>query len=76
MFNLIARLAEPLFRLLRPASGCPRCAGNPPPAPPPGLPGAPVEPDPPRRPSPHLAPLRGEDSRLVRPYVLGIEVTA
>lgn len=67
MFNLIARLT----------GGCPRCAGNPPPAPPSNAPPVePVEPDPPRRPSPHMAPLRGEDSRLVRPYLLQVEVYA
>ncbi len=69
-----ARLVEPLLRLLWPASGRHRHrnrhraggAARPTPAPP-----APVTPG--RRPSPHEALLDGEDSRLVRPYLLAHE---
>lgn len=71
VLHRIACLLEPLLRLLWPASGCHRHgnrAGGA--APVPG-PAAPVAPG--RRPSPHEAPLRGEDSRLVRPYLLAHE---
>ncbi|MCI4143483.1 hypothetical protein OG411_21645 [Streptomyces pseudogriseolus] len=73
MLHRIACLLEPLLRLLWPASGRHRHgnrhrAGGAAPAP---GPAAPVTPG--RRPSPHEALLRGEDSRLVRPYLLAHE---
>ncbi|MFB7714417.1 hypothetical protein [Streptomyces sp. NPDC056105] len=68
MLDLIARFTEALLRLVWPASGRHRQhTGAPPPSPAPAAPAAP------RRPSPHTAPLRGEDSRLVRPYLLAHE---
>jgi hypothetical protein len=68
MSNATARFFIPLLRLLFPARGCHRstgavpvpvamCADEPRPA----LPRVPVR---------HSAPLRGEDSALVRPYAL------
>ncbi|MFD3560182.1 hypothetical protein ACFWVU_10980 [Streptomyces sp. NPDC058686] len=67
MLHHIARLMEPMLRLLVPASGRHRQdAGEP-------LSPEPAVPAPPRCPSPHTAPLRGEDSRLVRPYLLAHE---
>ncbi|MFG2726174.1 hypothetical protein [Streptomyces canus] len=69
MLHHIARLIEPLLRLLWPASGCHRhCAEGARLAP---VPAAPVAPS--RRPSQHETPLCGEDSRLVRPYLLAHE---
>lgn len=68
MLDLVARFIEALLRLVWPASGRHRQhTGAPPPSP------APTAPTAPRRPSPHTAPLRGEDSRLVRPYLLAHE---
>ncbi|MFC5781308.1 hypothetical protein OG758_30205 [Streptomyces sp. NBC_01474] len=67
MLNPIARLIKALLRLAWPASGRHRQHAGAPPNP------APAAPTPPRRPSPHAAPLRGEDSRLVRPYLLAHE---
>jgi hypothetical protein len=74
VLHLIARLVEPLLRLLWPASGRHRhhrnrhrAEGGARPIP---VPAAPVVP---RRPSPHEALLRGEDSPLVRPYLLARE---
>ncbi|WP_406169417.1 hypothetical protein [Streptomyces sp. NBC_00996] len=70
MLHHIARLIEPLLWLLWPASGRHRhLAGGG--APLTLVPAAPVAPS--RRPSPHETPLRGEDSRLVRPYLLAHE---
>ncbi|MFD9111141.1 hypothetical protein [Streptomyces bottropensis] len=76
MLHLIARLIEPLLRLLWPPSGRHRnrqgnrhCAGE-------GMRANPVAAAlvaPRRRPSPHEALLRGEDSPLVRPYLLAHE---
>ncbi|MFH8799405.1 hypothetical protein ACH4F6_07380 [Streptomyces sp. NPDC017936] len=79
VLNRIACLLEPLLRLLWPASGRHRHrnrnrhrAGE----------GARLTPvsaalvTPGRRPSPHAALLRGEDSRLVRPYLLAHEQRA
>ncbi len=74
VLHRIARLLEPLLRLLWPASGRHRhrnrhrAGGGSRPTP---VPAAPVAPG--RRPSPHEALLRGEDSRLVRPYLLAHE---
>ncbi|MFJ7100100.1 hypothetical protein [Streptomyces albogriseolus] len=73
VLHRIAWLLEPLLRLLWPASGRHRHqnrhrAGGAAPAPAPAAPLAPG-----RRPSPHEALLRGEDSRLVRPYLLAHE---
>ncbi|MFF7841738.1 hypothetical protein ACFZC6_23460 [Streptomyces ossamyceticus] len=74
VLNRIARLVEPLLRLLWPASGrhCHRnrhrAEGGARPTP---VPAAPVASG--RRPSPHEALLRGEDSPLVRPYLLAHE---
>ncbi|MEU6660857.1 hypothetical protein [Streptomyces sp. NPDC046821] len=66
MLNLIARLVELLLRLACPASGRHRKRDV--------LSPAPEAPEPPaRRTAPHTYPLRGEDSRLVRPYVLAHE---
>ncbi|WP_328921923.1 hypothetical protein [Streptomyces griseoaurantiacus] len=74
MLHRIAYLLEPLLRLLWPASGRHRHqnrhraegrARNTP------APTTPVTPD--RRPSPCEALLHGEDSRLVRPYLLAHE---
>jgi hypothetical protein len=67
----IARLIEPLLRLLWPASGRHRhrAGGGAPLTPVPAAPAAPSS----RRPSPHETPLRGEDSRLIRPYLLAHE---
>ncbi|RVU24417.1 hypothetical protein EOT10_15505 [Streptomyces antnestii] len=67
MLNPIARLIEPLLRLAWPASGRHRQHTGAPLSP------EPATPIPPRRPSPHTALLRGEDSRLVRPYLLAHE---
>lgn len=67
MLNPVARLIEPLLRLAWPASGRHRQHMAAP------LDPVPAVPDPPRRPSQHTAPLRGEDSRLVRPYLLAHE---
>ncbi|MET9196212.1 hypothetical protein ABZX60_23320 [Streptomyces olivaceus] len=75
VLHRIACLLEPLLRLLWPASGRHRHrsrhraggAARPTPAPA-AAPG--------RRPSPHEALLRGEDSRLVRPYLLAHELRA
>ncbi|MFF7307708.1 hypothetical protein [Streptomyces sp. NPDC008137] len=73
VLNLIACLLEPLLRLLLPASGCHRhqnrhrAEGRARPTPAPGA-AAPG-----RRPSPHEALIRGEDSPLVRPYLLAHE---
>nr|WP_239148986.1 hypothetical protein [Streptomyces sp. SID12501] len=66
----IARLIRPLLRLVRPASGRHRYStgGGSALAPVPAAPAAPS-----RWPSPHEASLRGEDSRLVRPYLLAHE---
>lgn len=74
VLHRIAWLLEPLLRLLWPASGRHRHqnrhrAGGAAPAPAPAAP-------PGRRPSPHEALLRGEDSRLVRPYLLAHEQRA
>ncbi|MEU8484292.1 hypothetical protein [Streptomyces sp. NPDC048641] len=67
MLHHIARLMEPMLRLLVPASGRHRQdAGE-------HLGPEPAVPTPPRRRSPHTATLRGEDSRLVRPYLLAHE---
>ncbi|MGW9395543.1 hypothetical protein [Streptomyces sp. NPDC055642] len=74
VLHRIALLVEPLLRLLWPASGRHRHqnrhraggAAQPTPAP-----AAPVASG--RRPSPHEALLHGEDSRLVRPYLLAHE---
>ncbi|MEU0679622.1 MULTISPECIES: hypothetical protein [Streptomyces] len=76
VLHRIAWLLEPLLRLLWPASGRHRHqnrhrAGGAAPAPAPAAPLAPG-----RRPSPHEALLRGEDSRLVRPYLLAHEQRA
>ncbi|WP_326752872.1 hypothetical protein OIE73_13925 [Streptomyces hirsutus] len=74
MLHRIARLVEPLLRLLWPAAGRHRhrnrhrAGGAARPTP---VPAAPVAPG--RRPSPHEALLQGEDSRLVRPYLLAHE---
>ncbi|MEF9904038.1 hypothetical protein [Streptomyces sp. P9-A2] len=74
VLHRIARLVEPLLRLLWPASGRHRhrnrhrAGGAARPTP---VPAAPVAPG--RRPSPHEALLHGEDSRLVRPYLLAHE---
>ncbi|MEV2217396.1 hypothetical protein AB0H86_39230 [Streptomyces sp. NPDC050997] len=65
MLHLIARLVEPLLRLLWPAAGRHRHRAVAP------VPTAHVVPN--SRPSPHETPLRGEDSRLVRPYLLAHE---
>ncbi|WNZ11285.1 hypothetical protein [Streptomyces sp. 11x1] len=76
MLHLIARFVESLLRLLWPPSGRHRqrqrnrhragegVRANP-------VPATPVAPR--RRPSPHEAILRGEDSPLVRPYLLAHE---
>ncbi|WP_314223096.1 hypothetical protein [Streptomyces zaehneri] len=68
MLHHIARLVEPLLRLLWPPSGRHRnrhrARGGARLSP---VPAAPVAPG--RRPSPHEALLHGEDSRLVRPYL-------
>ncbi|WP_120052186.1 hypothetical protein [Streptomyces griseorubiginosus] len=71
MLHHIARLVELLLRLLWPASGRHRqfAGGRASLAPVPAAPGAPG----PRHPSAHETPLRGEDSRLVRPYLLAHE---
>ncbi|MFI0501473.1 hypothetical protein ACH3WN_01185 [Streptomyces albogriseolus] len=73
VLHRIAYLVEPLLRLLLPASGRHRHqnrhrAGGAAPAPASATPLAPV-----RRPSPHEALLHGEESRLVRPYLLAHE---
>lgn len=74
VLHRIALLVEPLLRLLWPASGRHRhqnrhrAEGTARPTP------APAAAD--RRPSPHEALLRGEDSRLVRPYLLAHEQRA
>jgi hypothetical protein len=71
MLHHIARLIEPLLRRLWPASGRHRhrvggVAQLPP------VHAAPAAPSS-RCPSPNETPLRGEDSRLVRPYLLAHE---
>ncbi|WP_406307919.1 hypothetical protein [Streptomyces griseoaurantiacus] len=74
MLHRIAYLLEPLLRLLWPASGRHRhqnrhrAGGAAQPLPAPAVPATPD-----RRPSPHEALLHGEDSRLVRPYLLAHE---
>ncbi|AYN41219.1 hypothetical protein D9753_22670 [Streptomyces dangxiongensis] len=74
VLHRIALLVEPLLRLLWPASGRHRnrgrhrAGGGAQRTPVPAAPGAPG-----RRPSPHEALLHGEDSRLVRPYLLAHE---
>jgi hypothetical protein len=74
VLHRIALLVEPLLRLLWPASGRHRhrnrhrAGGGARLTP---VPATPVAPG--RRPSPHEALLRGEDSRLVRPYLLAHE---
>ncbi|WP_267713614.1 hypothetical protein [Streptomyces sp. CoH17] len=75
MLHRIALLAEPLLRLLWPASGRHRHrhrnrhrADDQAARPVPAAAG--------RRPSPHETLLRGEDSRLVRPYLLAHEQRA
>lgn len=68
VLNPIARLIEPLLRLAWPASGRHRQHAEAPLSPTPA-----AAPTSPRRPSPHTAPLRGEDSRLVRPYLVAHE---
>lgn len=74
VLHRIALLVEPLVRLLWPASGRHRhrnrhrAEGGARPIP---VPAAPVVPS--RRPSPHETLLRGEDSPLVRPYLLAHE---
>ncbi|WP_407110359.1 hypothetical protein ACE1N8_12785 [Streptomyces sp. DSM 116494] len=74
VLHRIALLVEPLLRLLWPASGRHRhqnrhrAGGAAQPAPAPAAPAASG-----RRPSPHEALLQGEDSRLVRPYLLAHE---
>ncbi|MCT2589019.1 hypothetical protein LHJ74_03555 [Streptomyces sp. N2-109] len=65
MAHAIARLFVPLLRLLLPPAGQHRCPAEPPPA---ALPFAPPTAPRPLMPAPVL--LRGEDSALVRPYVL------
>ena len=71
VLNRIALLIEPLLRLLWPASGRHRnrnrhrAEGGARPTPVPAAPG--------RHPSPHEALIRGEDSPLVRPYLLAHE---
>ncbi|MGW2296106.1 hypothetical protein [Streptomyces violaceorubidus] len=77
MLHRIACFLEPLLRLLWPASGRhrhqnrhrARGAAQPTPAPATHVTSG-------RRPSPHEALLRGEDSRLVRPYLLAHEQRA
>ncbi|MCX5421008.1 hypothetical protein [Streptomyces sp. NBC_00078] len=70
MLHHIARLIEPLLRLLWPACGRHRHSSGA---------GGPLTPVPAalvassRRPCPHETSLRGEDSRLVRPYLLAHE---
>lgn len=77
VLHRIALLVEPLLRLLWPASGRHRhqnrhrAGGAAQPAP---APAAPVTSG--RRPSPHEALLHGEDSQLVRPYLLAHEQRA
>lgn len=76
VLHRIACLVEPLLRLLWPASGRHRqrnrhrhrAGGSARPTP---VSASPVAPR--RRPSPHEALLHGEDSRLVRPYLLAHE---
>lgn len=70
MLNPIVRLVEPLLRLLWPASGRHRhsAGGGASRAPVPASPGVPS-----RGFSRHETPLRGEDSPLVRPYLLTYE---
>ncbi|MEH0544503.1 hypothetical protein QA802_15835 [Streptomyces sp. B21-105] len=70
MLHHIAHFIAPLLRLLWPASGRHRLsvgAGELHAA----VPASPVAPC--HRPSPHTTPLCGEDSRLVRPYLLAHE---
>ncbi|SHM38511.1 hypothetical protein SAMN05216268_110257 [Streptomyces yunnanensis] len=66
MTNATARFLVPLLRLLFPARGCHRSAGAPPVA---RRADAPARVRP-RVPVLHAGLLRGEDSALVRPYVL------
>ncbi|MFE7382490.1 hypothetical protein ACFU9F_19205 [Streptomyces zhihengii] len=71
--RLLHALLDGLRRLLpdrpprgpRPGEARPRSAGP--------VPGAPPPSGPPPRPVPHTAPLRGEDSALVRPYLVAHE---
>lgn len=65
VLHCIARIFEPLLRLLWSAQGCHRPTESYPAAPP-----ADVCPTPDRRPAPVL---RGEDSPLVRPYLIAYE---
>ncbi|BCL20619.1 hypothetical protein GCM10017668_24620 [Streptomyces tuirus] len=63
MADLIARLLEPLLGLLFPPRGKRRRSDSPPPPPPPYVcPAVCYRPD--------VRPLRGEDNRLVRPYLM------
>ncbi|UQA93417.1 hypothetical protein [Streptomyces halobius] len=66
MTNAIARLLEPLLRLLLPARGRHRSAGAPPPVYREDVPAL----APPRASVRQPELLRGEDSALIRPYVL------
>lgn len=66
MRNCIARLVEALLHWLLPAAGRHRLAGAPPAASREDAPTSVRR----RAPVRHLPPLRGEDSVLVRPYVL------
>ena len=66
MYYGIALLIEPLLRLLFPARGRHRATGAPGTAP------RPAAPDP-HRPCATIPLLRGEDSRLVRPYLVAHE---
>lgn len=65
MLHCIARIFEPLLRLLQPAPEHPRRPEAPPAAPPVHVPPKPI------RPSELI--LRGEDSPLVRPYLVAHE---
>ncbi|ARF56272.1 hypothetical protein [Streptomyces gilvosporeus] len=78
MIRAVAKLFEPLLRLLLPGAGRHRSPVTLPvmlpvsfPEPSPSLPR--VNPPTARRPRPHASMLRGEDSRLVRPYVTAYE---
>lgn len=68
----VIRLFEPLLRLLLPGAGRHRHADAPPPAA--RCAAVPRSARPPRRvPVPHAEVLRGEDSPLVRPYLIAHE---